>query len=238
MRTDRIDFISAYCDSWCERCAFTERCSSYAVQVATVMCDGDFRAAIELAVGRPQPANGKREPTAGERLLAKMGNVDVSDKELAEFSRLEDERQSRVEKLAVMRMAHTYMLRAIDCLNAHRDALSQSGDTVLKEAVEIVSWDVHLISVKLHRACSGRDEHQHGGGFEDDPVQNDWNGAAKVALISIERSEAAWRAIAAATPDPAAATFADALGELSRAVCREFPRAIDFVRPGFDEPWR
>ena len=33
---------------------------------------------------------------------------------------------------------------------------------------------------------------------EDDqhPVQNDWNGSAKVALISIKRSEAAWRIIA------------------------------------------
>ena len=48
MNTDRIDFISAYCDSWCERCAFTTRCSHYAVKVATEMCDGDFAAAIEL----------------------------------------------------------------------------------------------------------------------------------------------------------------------------------------------
>jgi hypothetical protein len=37
--TDRIDFISAYCDSWCERCAYTTRCSAFAVRVATAMCD-------------------------------------------------------------------------------------------------------------------------------------------------------------------------------------------------------
>jgi len=28
--------------------------------------------------------------------------------------------------------------------------------------------------------------------MDDDPVQNDWNGSAKVALISIERSASAW----------------------------------------------
>jgi len=28
MRTDRIDFISAYCDSWCERCGYTSRCTN------------------------------------------------------------------------------------------------------------------------------------------------------------------------------------------------------------------
>lgn len=45
---ERIDFISAYCDRWCERCAFTLRCSTYAVEVATAMCDGDVRAGPEL----------------------------------------------------------------------------------------------------------------------------------------------------------------------------------------------
>jgi hypothetical protein len=54
--------------------------------------------------------------------------------------------------------------------------------------------------------------------FEEDPVQSDWNGSAKVALISVERSETAWQTIAA----PSWA----------------FPRAKEFVRPGFDEPWR
>lgn len=39
MQDDRIDFISAYCDGWCERCAFTARCSTFAVRVATSMCD-------------------------------------------------------------------------------------------------------------------------------------------------------------------------------------------------------
>ena len=53
MHADRIEFISAYCDRWCERCAFTTRCSAYAVHAALAMCDGDFAAAIELAVGAP-----------------------------------------------------------------------------------------------------------------------------------------------------------------------------------------
>src|SRR5206468_3255294 len=30
----RIDFIAAYCDRWCERCAYTMRCSAYACRVA------------------------------------------------------------------------------------------------------------------------------------------------------------------------------------------------------------
>ena len=47
MNTDRIDFISAYCDRWCERCAFTDRCSTFACSAAIAMC-GDDAAGIEL----------------------------------------------------------------------------------------------------------------------------------------------------------------------------------------------
>ena len=52
MNGDRIDFISSYCDRWCERCVFTSGCSLFAVQVALEMC-GDVADGIELAVGRP-----------------------------------------------------------------------------------------------------------------------------------------------------------------------------------------
>ena len=52
MNGDRIDFISSYCDRWCERCVFTSRCSLFAVQAALEMC-GDVADGIELAVGRP-----------------------------------------------------------------------------------------------------------------------------------------------------------------------------------------
>ena len=46
MHEDYIDFISAYCDRWCERCAFTSRCSAYAVEIAIGMCEGDVSAGI------------------------------------------------------------------------------------------------------------------------------------------------------------------------------------------------
>ena len=61
MLTDRIDFISEYCDRWCERCAFTTRCSAYAVQAALGMC-GDLTEALQLAVGRPMEAGATSRP--------------------------------------------------------------------------------------------------------------------------------------------------------------------------------
>jgi hypothetical protein len=235
MNTDRIDFISAYCDSWCERCAFTTRCSHYAVKVATEMCDGDFSAAIELAVGTPQPVDGEREETIGQKLLAELQNLTVSPNEIAEYERYAKARDARLSAHPITRMARTYTDRAIDWLKDHRERLEAGDDPVLREALEIVSWDAYLVGAKLHRALSGRDEAAHGELGDDHPIQNDWNGSAKVSLISLQRSASGWQTIFGATEDPAASILADGAEHLRRTVETDFPNAMSFVRPGFDD---
>ena len=88
------------------------------------------------------------------------------------------------------------------------------------------------------RALDGRDEYPGGAPFEKSAVQSDWNGSAKVALISVQRSEHAWRVVSAASGDEAAAVLAGTLENLRQEMNREFPRAMEFRRPGFDEPNR
>ena len=105
----------------------------------------------------------------------------------------------------------------------------------LRDAFEIVRWDLFLIHVKTARALNGRDEDPKGR-FWKSRVQNDWNGSANVALISIERSEKAWRVIAAASRDEGSSALAEMLAALQAAMRREFPRALEFRRPGFDDP--
>jgi hypothetical protein len=133
METKRIDFISAYCDSWCELCPFTDRCSAFACKAAIAMC-GDAEEGIELAVGRPPSP----ESNEGDREF-----------ELPQFV---------------------------------------------------------------------------------NPIQNDWNGSAKVALISIERSAEAWSALGTALGDAAAASLGDALGRLRRATVDRFPDEATWIR--------
>jgi hypothetical protein len=102
-------------------------------------------------------------------------------------------------------------------LEAH-DALRTDGDPVLREAVTVIEWDSHFIPAKLRH-------------LKNDPVQNDWNGSAKVALISIGRSEHALGVIHAVLADDGAAALRDALRALGAAVRREFPHATRFRRP-------
>lgn len=234
MRGDYIDFISSYCDRWCERCALTSRCSVYAVQVATAMCDGDFAAGLELAVGAPPP----RDAAASRRreeFLAELDNCEPSREELAQVEREWRARDERVEESPIVTRSEVVSLLAHRWLRDHRDCASQTADAVLTEALEIASWDCFFIQVKLRRALNSRDEAAHGGRFDTDPIQNDWNGSAKVALISIARSLKAWDVIADLLHDSKARHIAEELAALRGEVERVFPRAWTFIRPGFDE---
>ncbi len=232
MTSDRIDFISAYCDRWCERCAFTMRCSTYAVHVATAMCDGDFKEALALAVGRPRSTQPKEEPEPEWR--RELPDIEFTQAELDETSRLEDERQERIEQAPLTTVASAVTDLAVAWLNAHRDQLHEHATADVGNALDIISWDAYLIAAKIHRALDGHDRSAHGEDYDDDPVQNDWNGSAKVALISIGRSAASWAVIAAATGDAEAARLAGELRDLGREVERVFPNAWKFIRPGFD----
>jgi hypothetical protein len=62
------------------------------------------------------------------------------------------------------------------------------------DSFDIVRHDCLLIFVKLRRAIDGREDSEREG-WDEDPVQNDHNGSAKLALTCIDRSEGACRAI-------------------------------------------
>ena len=230
MNTDRIDFISAYCDRWCERCRFTSRCSSFAVEVATAMC-GDFTEGLELALGAPCPA--ERDETR-RHPASDFDDVEPPDEEVRGRRGPEVDADAQVDETSLMSEAHAVTAVAWRWLNSRAEQMS-TNDTVLQEALSVAAHDAAFITAKLARAFHGRHQPALDGG---DGVQTDSNGSAKVALISLERSETAWRIIAQSAGEDAPAAVADALRDMKARVERSFPDAWAFVRPGFDEPWR
>jgi len=237
MTTDRIDFISAYCDRWCERCAYTSRCSAYACQVAIAMC-GDAAEGLELAIGTPQPEVGEKPEPPAAAWLADFDNAAPTAEEQAAYMAAESARDERIEALRLATLTRVYSLSSFEWLRDRAETLRTTADAIIVEALDIVAHDSAFIGAKIHRALDGRDRFEHEEAFEDDAVQNDWNGSAKVALISVERSETAWQTIAAAASDPVATILAEQLADLRGLIVEAFPHAKSFVRPGFDEPWR
>jgi hypothetical protein len=135
-------------------------------------------------------------------------------------------------------------------------------DVATNEAVEVVRWYQFFIAVKLMRALSGVhdvDEEDFAPEeflsfdilqSEDDPDENldyeeivarssliDANGSAKTALIAIDRSLAAWRALQISLPEKSESIkpVLIELDRLRRSIEARFRHARDFIRPGFDE---
>jgi len=222
MESERIDFISAYCDRWCERCTFTSRCSLFAVQAAIAMT-GDTEEGLELAVGRPES---EEEPAVPGR-FAEFESDAPSEKEIDELMREHRQQRDRVDDAPVMVLARSVSKNAYIWLKGHGDATL--ADPVLAEALAIAAWDAGLIVAKLHRALMASDD--DGDDDIDNRIQRDSDGTAKVALISIERSAHAWLTIAEATGEDTPAVIAAALADLRLEVEAVFPKAWQFIRP-------
>ena len=231
MYDDRIDFVSAYCDRWCERCPFTQRCSAFVAMAAVAMCEDD-KEGLELAFGRAPDDDGV-VPSPPD-WLNDLEDVILSDREADAWAERCQQRRARINAMPIVQLADALMRLAYEWLRANPQ-VGDTQDALVREAFEVANYDVILIRAKLHRALDGREIRGTDDALmNDDPVQNDWNGSAKVALISIERSATAWAVLASATGQEAPAVVAGQLHDLGAHVEREFPDVRRFKRPGFD----
>ena len=105
----------------------------------------------------------------------------------------------------------------------------------IRDCLEVIRWYQHQIYVKLCRAASGI---IHGELEDLEYFPEDANGSAKVAIISIERSMAAWGGLLNLFPDQehCILNLLVNLKGLLRQIESAFPDARAFVRPGFDQP--
>jgi hypothetical protein len=103
----------------------------------------------------------------------------------------------------------------------------------IKDCLEVIRWYQHQIYIKLCRAASGM---IRGELEEIEYCPEDANGSAKVAIIGIERSIAAWGGLLNQFPQQERVIL-DLLVKLKgllRKVEMSFPDARSFARPGFD----
>jgi hypothetical protein len=224
-----ISDIYNYCDGRCRRCPFTQRCLVYldsqdldAVNLDKHSLAATMGASMRRMLGLLSEA-AHRE---GVDTRAPAGE----DSDVAVDVALERHRQDPLAIRAREYGALAWRIgRAIAPLAAARD------DAPQVEAVETIEWFSSMISSKLYRAICGQMEGWEGR----DEAQTDFNGSARIALIGIAESRRAWSVLmeaGRATADGVPARAVKMLEALDADVRERFPRVMEFVRPGFDEP--
>jgi hypothetical protein len=224
--------ISNYCDSLCASCPFTSRCRTFAdIAEAESAFDPNMQPIIQAA----HYATGPAPPASwtGERRDAMDSAADSAADNLGEEICSEAEDRPRRDLAgsddALQVRAEHYCMTVHAWLRCHEGAAAM----VAGEAVAVIAWFHMFIAVKIRRAL-----HSLGDGFDECDWPADRNGSAKVALLGIDRSSAAWQEIVESDIAPLAEVgpFVHELLMLERELEALFPGARSFIRPGFDEP--
>jgi len=223
-----IPGIYNYCDGRCPRCPFTKRCLTFLDAEELKASGGDSRPWPEV-VGESLQRTLEMLAEAARRDGIDLAAPADDAQDVAAEAGLKRHRQ---DPLAVRARAYGQLswrvARAIAPIAGGRD------DATLVEAVETIEWFSSMIGAKLYRAICGQAE-----GWERlDEAQTDFNGSAKIALIGIGESRRAWGVLmeaGRATADGVPAQAVKLLEALDVAVRNRFPRAMEFVRPGFDD---
>jgi hypothetical protein len=223
LRNGFVVGIFNYCDRWCTACAFTSRCRLFAdVAEMEASLDPGLKALVEV----PQLETSLPPPPWLEELLEEMDQAMHEPADNGEPF----ERPLPPEHLVIEERARAYRARVRPWLERCEFLASNSP----ADSQAVVLWFHTLISAKIHRALHGL--------ADDRPEDRDWppdyDGSAKVALLGIERSHAAWLdlvergTVSDADAEPPVAD----LIWLGEALERVFPNARAFVRPALDEP--
>ena len=223
-----IPGVYNYCDGRCPRCPFTRRCLVYLD--SQELTDGAHHGSVANAVGDSLQRTLEIITKAARR---EGVNFDAPNEESTEPDAGADLERHREDPLAVS--AREYGQLAWRIGRAIAPIAAARGDAPLIEAVETIEWFSSVISSKLYRAICGQAEGWEAG----DEAQTDFNGSARVALIGMVESRRAWAVLmeaGRATANGVPAQAVRLLEALDAALRDRFPRVMEFVRPGFDDP--
>ncbi len=249
---NNIQGIYNYCDRWCERCNFTSRCLNFQMDV-------ELRDGKEI-----NDLNNEEFWKEMENIFAITHEmiIDIAEEEGIDLSEIdwteedekrESDREKSVRNHPCATASKEYYEIVDKWFKEHEFLFREKEDELyeqlilelplanpeheavtIKDAVEVITFYLFFINVKLMRALHGL--------FEDryelpDDLPKDSDGSAKIALIAIDRSISAWGKLLRHLPksEDEILDILVLLERLRNMTEKEFPDARKFIRPGFDE---
>ena len=244
-----ISGIFNYCDKWCERCALSSRCMVFRAEAESGRLNN-----------KPQEINEELWREISDMLNTVLENLKklMKDRGLDHYEDQEiDEEFVRAEELVeshpLTLISETYFKQTHIWLDSNREMIAEKIDGYkslfekfpsnnsfidralkINDYVEIIGWYHSMIPMKVNRALNGL---YYKDDPEEDTVQNDMNGSAKVALKSVERSIVAWKELSDLIDGEESEIYRQLamLMKIKEGIHQSFPEAEKFIRPGFDQ---
>ena len=239
---DFIPGIYNYCDRWCERCGYTSRCLQFQIESEEIQSSDALRDFDALNAWFWQDMG--EALVQAMRLLREMAvqqGIDPEDlhKETVLYSETLDtlQRTAREHPCATAALVYSGMVNewfaAVDELSEAEVSLLTDHPFFLDEHLQVIRHYQYFIYPKIVRAIEGR---MSDPVAEQPELQSDAYGTAKITLIALDRSLAAWSVLYPEYPAYEDKTLSILLhlDRLRRSLEVVFPAARAFVRPGFD----
>ncbi len=232
-----IPGIYNYCNRWCERCPQTSHCLNFSIS------EEEF-SDPEAQDIRNEAFWKKLSGILGEALELLKESAKEWGIEIEALGSIDDIENLRAKNAAaenhlLCRAAKRYGELAEDWFRGRETLFFESAAAAregvsIEEATEVIRWYQYFIGAKVMRAVRGNVEEKEE---RCDEFPSDSNGSAKIALIAIDRSIAAWAVIQHYITDGGEEVIdiIAFLDGLRQAVEETFPSARSFIRPGFDE---
>ncbi len=246
-----IEGIYNYCDRWCERCPFTDRCLTFAMEEETR--EKRARGVDENVAFWNELHETFQGTVALLRQMAEQMGIDLNSvpgdlrksrrrTDVAQTHPLTRDSEQYIKKVDFWFMQAQPLfdekqksLEALVRMNV--PGINVEGEVrELNDAVEVIRWYQYFIQAKLQRSVRAHINDADEMELVRTSRAKDADGSTKTALIAIDRSIGAWGRMLSIFPERETETLEILvhLDRLRRAVAQEFPNARMFVRPGFD----
>jgi hypothetical protein len=240
-----ISGIYNYCDRWCERCDFSDRCEIYFEErknYNALQNKDDFIAIVSQNLSK------------AKELLIKMAEergIDVDDLEDDEAYKKHRQKSKEARGHALSQHAMDYAnqvhewFQENDHLEIYKQRLEKNielgidldeSDKALRlidEASNIINWYLFQMHIKLSSAIR---YYPHDPEFEDE-IQNMHHSSAKIAFIGLENSMKAWHTLLELLKDEEdfILHIIIHLQKLKAQTHKEFPLLRNYKRPFFED---
>jgi hypothetical protein len=247
-----IPGIYNYCDRWCERCTFASRCQNYdsTSKFSPEQLDINNKVFWDTISENFAKAIALIHKAAQEHGIDL--NTAWTKEEEEAYAKRKRFLKDATQNDPLIKLCKKYEQTVRPFLQSNYDMVDKSKELVsefemglktelqvihavagIGDCVEIIQWYLFFIDTKLQRALRCKLD-----GFEEKhDFPKDSDGSAKIALIAIERSMNAWMNLYELMPsaEDTALKCLAILSQLKQQALQEFPNAMQFKRPGFDE---
>jgi len=250
---NNIPGIYNWCDKWCERCPLTSKCLLYERETGLTDEEKDisneaFWDNLSAIFSETAAIIQKDAEKFGLDLNA------ISPEEKKEAVQEHQIKKLMVDSHPLSELSEKYPYKVKDWMDKY--AIHINADRIIKEVniglrteeeaeniilslkdgLEIIRWYQFMVHVKCKRALS---DVQMDVIFDDDLPEEEksYNGSAKVASISIDRSIHSWALLLEFLPEQES-NILDILSLLQKIkglLQDTFPHFDKFIRPGFDD---